>query len=133
MIIGFQPQFKPRILEGSNIHTIREDESGRWKPGQRMHMACGVRTKFYACFTDQHICKSIQEIEFRYHKKDITIAIDGKLYYQQIAGDLFPDPMQESNIELLARNDGFEYVEEFLAWFNKSCKRKILHWSDFKY
>jgi predicted transcriptional regulator len=31
MVLGFKEQFVDRILNGSKIHTIREDSKSRWK------------------------------------------------------------------------------------------------------
>ena len=33
----------------------------------------------------------------------------------------------------LAKNDGFESVEDFFAYFNKDFKGKIIHWTDLQY
>jgi len=37
------------------------------------------------------------------------------------------------SIELLAKNDGFESVEDFWKWFNVEKTFRCIHWTDFKY
>jgi len=36
-------------------------------------------------------------------------------------------------LKTLARNDGFESVDDFFKWFNADFQGKIIHWTDFKY
>lgn len=49
MILSFKEQFIPKILDGTKIHTIREDKKNRWEAGKKIHFATGVRTKNYKC------------------------------------------------------------------------------------
>jgi DNA modification methylase len=52
MVIGFKPRFVQPILNGTKIHTLREDVLNRWQPGRVMHMAIGVRTTNYYQFNE---------------------------------------------------------------------------------
>lgn len=61
MILPFKPQFIPKILDGPKIHTLRDDPHRRWHPGRAIHMATGVRTKYYHCF-NQDVCTAVQEV-----------------------------------------------------------------------
>jgi len=45
MILGFKTKFTDKILNGSKIHTIRKDSKNRWKVGNTIHFANGIRTK----------------------------------------------------------------------------------------
>jgi len=121
MVLGFKPQFVPKILSGQKIHTIREDKHNRWKPGMNIHMATGVRTKKYECFKYDR-CESVQEIVFHYYRKTCRphVRIDGRLLYPE-------------EVMRLARNDGFDSLADFFAWFNNDYRGKIIHWTYTKY
>lgn len=120
----------------AKLHTIRA--GNRWKAGDRIHMAYGVRTKNYQCFNEGipelETVKSVQSIEiihYTVHMKPLEIMgfkggssrfivmkIDGKYYggYRQVA-----------------INDGFEDVDQFYKWFKKDFSGQILHWTDLRY
>ncbi|MDR2205793.1 MAG: ASCH domain-containing protein [Flavobacteriaceae bacterium] len=122
MTLSFKQQFKEKILNGSKIHTIREDKSNRWKAGNIIHFATGVRTKSYECFATGK-CVSVQEIEIirvSDYANETIIKVDERAL-----------PFEE--IQKLAWNDGFHHILEFWLWFNRDFKGKIIHWTDFKY
>lgn len=126
MILGFKPQFVPKIMAGTKIHSIREDSTRRWKAGMKIHMATGVRTKQYNCFKEDR-CQSVQEIDIY----TSTEYING--YFVKVGGRLltFEETCQ------LAWNDGFENITEFYIWFTQDKKLsralRLIHWTDFKY
>lgn len=120
MILGFKPQFKPKILDGTKIHTIREDKQDRWKIGYWIHFACGVRTKNYECFK-QDICCGTQKIEIKWIDSTfVRVWVDDR-------------PLAGIEVAALARQDGFENERQFFEWFDKDFKGKIIHWTNFKY
>lgn len=137
MILSFKKKFpwgtetnfhRKIVFDKTKIHSIREDKSGRWKTGRLIHMAHGVRTKFYHCFYKDY-CVSIQKIKITHfdvrkykNTSSVRIWIDEKLFY---------DVSQD--IEKLAKNDGFDSVEDFFKWFDEDFKGKIIHWTDFRY
>lgn len=121
MILGFKPQFKSKILSGIKIHTIREDSSGRWKPGRKIHFATGVRTANYNQFKEGE-CKSIQAIEIDPLTRSILIGLNGRMSLCT---------MEENKV--IAKNDGFDTVQDFWKWFDKPFSGKIIHWTDSKY
>lgn len=132
MILGFKPQFKEKILSGSKIHSIRIDKNNRWKPGKKIHLATGVRTKNYECFKEDE-CRSVQSVEMKFFKSGlILIAVDGKL------------PLHREAATVFIKNDGFEFFDDFYNFFVKrrdkkknfraiTIKAKIIHWTNFKY
>lgn len=134
MILSFKPQFKQPILTGTKIHTIREDAHNRWKPGMKIHMSTGVRTKNYDCFMESE-CVSVQEIFIKYlqfkYFKQCVIKIEGEFIGDIIFNDDGID--YSSELDPLFAQDGFSYPEEFLEWFNTDFKGKIIHWTDFRY
>lgn len=124
---GAPTNFEQKILDGTKIHTIRE--GGRWKPGHKIHMANGVRTKNYRCFDDSKICKSTQSIVIINKPYLRSIEVDNKsLYWHSLHGEY-----HLASIELLVRNDGFDSVDDFFRWFDTNFEGTIIHWTDFKY
>lgn len=128
MILGFKKKFpwgkptlfKEKILSGTKIHSVREDKKRRWKAGMLIHMAYGVRTKFYDCFCNKHRCKSTQEIKIEYLGDHADIQIDGEF-------------LSYGGMRTLSKNDGFDSAEDFLKWFNEDFEGVIIHWTDFRY
>lgn len=121
MVLSFKPQYPPKILAGTKIHTIRKDIPNRWKVGNKIHFATGVRTKNYKQFFVGE-CKSIQKIFIRYLNDEILIYIDDRKL-----------PLLPSQAEQLAVRDGFESLNDFSKWFDREFTGKIIHWTDFKY
>src|SRR6185437_1705040 len=76
MIIGFKKQFVEPILQGTKVHTIREDKANRWKAGMVMHMYTGGRfSKEYRQFAEKQ-CISVQDIFMTYYNAKIEVTID---------------------------------------------------------
>lgn len=127
MVLGFKPQFVKPILEGTKIHTIRHDEHDRWKPGNKIHMATGVRTKDY-CMFKMDKCVSVQKITIQWHWQ-VGPSPEPSVWI----GSLPMSLLGHGAIEQIAKNDGFESVDAFFKWFNKDFEGKIIHWTDFRY
>jgi len=126
MILGFNKIFLPRIENGTKIHTMREDKNDRWKAGNIIHFATGVRTKLYNCFKIGR-CIRTQKIEIKWfpsaillYAKEAQITIDDRIISNQETWEL-------------AINYGFDRTSDFFELFNKDWKGKIIHWTDFKY
>lgn len=121
MILAFKPQFVNPIQYGIKIHTFREDPHNRWKAGNSIQAATGVRTKNYNCFYES-VCTGVQLIE---------INPRGKTYPPEIKIDGFT--LWDSEVKKLIRNDGFMSITEFNEWFDKPWKGKIIHWTNHRY
>jgi hypothetical protein len=121
MILGFKPQFPPLIERGTKVHTIREDKKDRWKEGNLIHFATGVRTPKMNIFRTQR-CEGIQKIKIVWR--------DGALYPEI---DIDGRRISINEQHTLARNDGFEKPNDFYDWFNTNFEGKIIHWTTFKY
>lgn len=117
MVLGFKKQFVDKIKNGSKIHTIREDKHKRWKEGNTIHFATGVRTKKYKQFISG-MCFGVQEIYI--DNEQTVVMVDGRrlTFYE---------------IETLAKNDGFDSVCDFLKWFGDNFTGRIIHWTKLKY
>ncbi len=120
------------------LHTIRKGRG--WQKGTKIHFAKGVRTKNYHCWLNWH-CFEVQTVKMYFYNDvggdDCIVMIDEKR---------FPN----KQLHVLARNDGFNNLSEFLKYFvstselDKSPDLKefpdrkvfigqIIHWTPFKY
>jgi hypothetical protein len=130
MILGFKEQFKQPILEGTKIHTIREDKANRWSPEYAIHFSTGVRTKKFNMF-DVRPCTSVQKIRIEWMKIGKTncasVCIDNTCVGRYTNG------YASGLCNAIAKNDGFANAKEFFEFFNKNFQGKIIHWTDFKY
>lgn len=128
MILSFKKHFVPKIEDGSKKHTIREDKPNRWKHGNKIHFATGVRTKHYNNFK-QGSCTGVQPIKI--DPKSKTVTIDVLTGY--MIGDK-PMTIHPSKMEDFAKNDGFDSLEDFWKWFDEPFSGKIIHWTQgFRY
>lgn len=166
MILGFKTQVKgkpthfvQKILACKideyrkaftpKIHTIRG--GNRWKPGNSIQMATGVRTKKYFRFNGDGIgldeCKGVQAVEI-IRVDDLSFSeYEGSGYIVEVhvpklnktfsaAFRVKIDGRYLSNEEIraLSVNDGFETPEQMFWWFNLDCfSGQLIHWTDFKY
>lgn len=125
MLLTFsKDSFVESIKSGIKIHTIRADESGRWKPGQKIHFwrRNPRNTKGNPYPFGESICKSVQTIGIDPVAKKVEIGLNG-----------IENELSISGINLLAFQDGFNSVDEFWAWFNKPFYGKIIHWTEYMY
>ncbi len=119
------------------IHTIRNesfDRQGimpRWIQGVSViHFATGIRTKNYICFGTA-VCAYVSEIKLYQNVPESPI-------------NIYVDEKHVGDVELFARNDGFDNYEAFHNWFSpviqqamkddEPCYKGILiHWTNYKY
>lgn len=133
MVLSFNQNFPEKIINGTKIHTIRRDATGRWKAGMKIQFATGARTKAYNQFHEAE-CTGVQTIKITYidNRGAVKIDIDGK--HLGIWHRYIPEKsVKPKAIEKLATNDGFSCVEEFLKWFQRDFEGKIVHWTEFRY
>jgi len=134
MVIGFKKQFVEPILQGSKVHTIRDDNGKRWKPGLSMQMYTGSRfsKKDYKKFAEKQ-CISTQGITMFLEEQDNGLDVLR----------CFIDDLKESDFDFnaFAIADGFESFKEFGDWWIKVLEEKpgrkfdgiIIHWTDLRY
>lgn len=122
MVIGFKPHFETPILKGDKVHTMRDCNIYKWKPGTTMHMATGVRTRNYRCFKETPFVSGQQV--FMTFFDELIISVDGKR-------------LSIEKTKELIKKDGFESEEQFTKWFfpkgSGKCLLTLLHWTDLKY
>lgn len=133
MVLSFNQNFPEKILNGTKIHTIREDRHNRWKAGRSIQMSILVRTSKQRKFADKE-CTAVQAIKITYidDRGAVKVEIDGRelgVWHRFIP----EKSVNPEAIEVLARNDGFESVEGFLKWFVRDFEGKIVHWTEFRY
>lgn len=104
------------------LHTLREDKNDRWQVGTMIDFFINVRQKNMFCFAPRLTVMSTQVVEIIHTEfmNDIILTIDKKR-------------LNLSEMEQFARNDGFDNLYEFIAYFNKDCVRKLIHWTDLRY
>ena len=120
--IAFDLRFVPQIRDtGRKIHTIRRDEENRLMPGVKIALSCdGLHLVF-----DEKVITAVQHIEIHIqilqYVKYIQVFVDGrKLEYREIVE--------------LAKNDGFNDVNDFISFFGLGMyEGKIIHWTDKRY
>lgn len=118
------------------LHSFREDKNDRWKPGVMIDFFINTRTKDMFRFAPRIPVVSTQKVEIRWSGGQINtveIWIDKECYVQNYAPDYNWSSQRQERMETLAYNDGFDTVEEFLAYFNTNFSGKIIHWTDLKY
>lgn len=133
MILSFKNQFPDKIIDGIKIHSIREDPGARWKAGRKIHMATGVRTKNYFCFMED-VCWGVQPIEVKHEIFHCEI-IETLVWVDRLI--IYHRSYEKENgvvtMEKLAKNDGFDSVDDFFKWFDSDFQGQIIHWTDFRY
>lgn len=116
----------------AKIHTIRADRANRWRVGKLIHFVIKNRTPYRFQFAPVMPVLGIQEIEIRWAGEHVYINIDSRPYCTNNAIPSSEEGYQD-RLMILARNDGFDSVEDFLEYFKDGFSGKIIHWTDFTY
>lgn len=116
---------KPHLAP--KLHTIRRDEQNRWKEGMNIHFVVNGRTKDRFQFAPIVKCVSVQEIEILH----CPFPVDSEQNHEIVSVD--NKILKRAEIKLIAKNDGFESVEDFFKYFNQDFKGKLIHWTNLKY
>lgn len=116
----------PSYTRIPKLHTIRK--GNRWREGMKIHFVINNRTKDRFQFAPVIECTGVQEIGIIYDGKWgtlPTVVIDG-IKYNTYLRDF-------RVIQKLAKNDGFESIEDFFKYFNEDFKGQIVHWTKLRY
>ena len=124
MILSFNKEniekrnFKEKILNGTKIHTIREDKHNRWKPGMSI--------QFYAMNPRNGGKKFAEGIVTAVVPVHISPDYEISIIYTKLprGGSL----IRSLSVEALAKNDGFESWEEMKEFFPEFFEGKIIYW-----
>lgn len=107
------------------VHTIREDKNQRWKEGALIHFFINLRKPIQFRFAPIIPVARVQKIAFYYtHDRTMGIFIDNQLRYCRNVDVA----VNSCFVELLAKNDGFDELEDFLSWFNIDFSGKLIWW-----
>ena len=117
---GTKWDFLRVAFKNEKKHTIREDKHDRWHAGRLIHPVVFNRSKNQFQFAPAFPCVSTQKIRIWHHDGGLEIFIDD--HY-----------LNEKQFESLAKNDGFNSIEDFENWFEKDFTGKIIHWTSLKY
>jgi hypothetical protein len=119
---GRKTHFKEKVLAGKKIHILKEDRKNTWRAGDTVHFAYGVRSGKPQRWGGKQVITSVQTVSFKYPENGNTpeIFIDGRR-------------LGVMEMLLLAANDGFETLNDFLAYYNTSLTWKLIHWTKFTY
>jgi hypothetical protein len=124
------------------IHTIRAG-IGRWRAGLDIHMVINNRTPNRFQFAPTIKCKSVQYIRVLWTDGKPSVYMGERsdlddltpFYFVSDDDDDLPGILTygEDQMNSLAINDGFDSVDDFLAYFNKDFTGTLIHWTDLKY
>lgn len=114
--VAFDLPFVPLIRDkGTKIHTIRRDEEKRLIPGVKIALTCGQSHFVFG----EKVITAVQHIVIHIHilqyVKYLQVFVDGrKLEYREIVE--------------LAKNDGFNDVNDFISFFGLGrYEGKLIH------
>ena len=105
-LLNFKGQFVPKIEDGSKPHTIRalRVDGQDPLPGDMLHLYYGLRTKAVRLLR-REACE---------YAVDVVIQPSaGNVHHVLLAGR----PLGQGDIELLARQDGFDNAAAFVRFF----------------
>ncbi|WP_395736308.1 hypothetical protein [Prosthecobacter sp.] len=125
--LNFSPQFAPKVESREKRQTIRATRKAPIKNGDTLHIFTGLRTKKARRLLPPQECTQALDIVIRRKalKNSKYIGLDVRL---QFAGKL-----TRERIEKLAREDGFDSVEAFTAWFlpegRDEFKGQLIKWN----
>jgi hypothetical protein len=117
------------------LHSIREDAAERWPPKtNRIHHVYDNRTPKRKCFAETP-CLSTQRLIIMYKGEVVEEQQYQYVDTSMIKPRVFIDGriMETEQIDLLARNDGFDSTEDFFKWFSTDFTGKIIHWTKLRY
>lgn len=122
-LYDFKPQFVPFIKAGTKKHTIRSKRKYPDKPGDKLYLYVGLRTKKarrIAIVT----CSGVDDIEFKVEERGLE-----RIIHVYIDGE----ELTASEREHLARADGFRNFAEMMRFWKTPKNRlpfrgDIIHW-----
>lgn len=121
------------------IHTIREDKKDGWHVGNDIHFIVNNRQPNRYQFAPVIPCLSIQEVKITWYDSfaDVEDVNPGYFYISKenkFAIVKINDwKLTHKGMAILSTNDGFDNVDDFFSYFNKSATYKLIHWTNYKY
>lgn len=117
-------------------HTFRLDSKNRWKEDNNIHYIINNRTPERFQFAPVMKVTCIQFFEFKHvlgFERLPRLIIRNRSGH--IIRSLHPDNHFEylTEIDNIAKRDGFPSWDEFLGYFREDCSGKIIHWTHNSY
>jgi hypothetical protein len=100
-------------------HTIRADRTNRWKVASKIDFTINIGTENEFKFAEGE-CKSIQKIKILPKNSSCDIFIDD-------------EKLSTKQVVELVQNDGFDSLDDFMAYFDTDFEGKLIHWMNFNY
>jgi hypothetical protein len=112
---NFQPRFREPIESGRKRHTIRAKRARQTKPGERLSLYTGMRSKLCRLIVEVE-CTRVQEITIQPFGPS-TVIIDGEI-------------LDASEKERLAIADGFDSFADMMRFWTGRLPfhGEIIHW-----
>ena len=119
-LYNFKKRFAPFVRDGSKRHTIRGKRAHPDKPGNTLHLYCGLRTK-HTELLGRSICVKVEEIHVSAGQQ---VFIDGvELSLSEKNALAFCDGFRSRGVE-----DAFDEMMEF--WEGRlPFSGNIIHWT----
>ena len=120
---SFKARFAEPIEQRHKRQTIRADRKRHARPGERIQLYVGMRTKHCRKIIPDPVCVAIHAVKIVYSEKQIyAISVDGiELGY--------------TAMEEFARSDGFDNLHSMCEFWNKEhggyqFEGVIIKWND---
>ncbi|GAB3177541.1 hypothetical protein [Telluribacter humicola] len=109
------------------LHTFRGDKTRRWKPGMTIHAVLFNRSKHYWQFSEMD-CVGVQNVLME-RQAHTRIRL-------QFGGPTKPFIWSQEDVQEIAKNDGFENLDQFEQWFLPKpgiWQGRLIHWTSHRY
>lgn len=133
---SFKKKFesKPPVNFNGKLHTIREDKNDRWKPGTKIDFFINCRQKNMFRFAPVLPVVSVQKVEIMWFNTFGTNVARVFIDDESFSCVKFEKDMIVTGKMLeFAKNDGFDTIEDFFAYFTEDFTGKLIHWTYLKY
>lgn len=123
-LYNFQPRFVPYIRAGTKKHTIRATRKHQDRPGSKMYLYRGLRTKKAKLISIEE-CVRVEpiRIEMQYPDAEVALSWETFVYVNETK-------LSEDEVERLARADGFNDFAEMVSFWDGRLpfEGHIFHW-----
>lgn len=117
---SFAPRFEVLIREGMKRQTVRADRNRHARPGERLQLFTGMRTKQCRKIVDDPVCTSVLPIDIRFATGEVSLIRVGTV------------PIL--HLDRFAVEDGFEDIADMSAFWRehhgaKDFRGVLIEWA----
>jgi len=131
-LLNFKRQFVEPIREGRKCHTIRADRKNPVKPGDRLYLYCGARTKnCFRVLPEPVTCTKVLPVVFdRSNGGWVLYHAKAEAHVLCPAAKIDGQILSRDECEQLARCDGFDSYAEMMGFWDGRLPfhGQIIHW-----